>query len=197
MDESDSVGPRTNVVLSLLILAGCGLGWLATDSLPAGLRVDPLGPAYYPRFVLLSLAGLALALLAASLRDLRAGRSPVEPSTVPDPALVPGAIAAPGVATEAVADAIDDEPLPPISYPRMLAVFVLALAYVLLLVPLGYLVSTILFVAVLLPLLRVRRPLTVAACALGTPLVLGGIFGFVLGIPLPDGILEYLPLELP
>lgn len=198
MDESEAVGPRTNAVVSLVILAACGLGWLATDRLPTGLQVDPLGPAYYPRFILLGIASLSLALLVASIRELRPiGRNRSRPSATVDNPLVTGVVPAPSMASSAVAEVLDDEELPPISYPRMLAVFGLLLAYVLLLTPLGYFVSTVLFVLVLLLLLRVRSPLLIAACALGTPLVLGGIFGRVLGVPLPDGVLEYVPFDLP
>jgi hypothetical protein len=39
-------------------------------------------------------------------------------------------------------------------------------------------------------LLRVRNPLAIAGCALGVPLVLDLLFGRLLGIPLPGGLLD-------
>ena len=187
MDDSSRVGPRTNVVLSLGILVACGLGWLATNTLPSGLRVDPLGPAYFPRFVLLGLAVLATALLVASVLELRRGSPVLEPAS-PDPrpaqAVTAGIDETPTVEDEAA--------LPPVSYPRMIAVFGLSLAYVLLLERLGYFISTLVYVVALLLLLRVRNPLTIAGCALGIPLVLDALFGRLLGIPLPGGVLDYL-----
>ena len=199
MDDSSSVGPRTNIVLSLGILAFCGLGWVATNTLPSGLRVDPLGPAYYPRFVLLGTAALAAALLVASIRDLhreaRAGRAE---SIATDPApfsTISAQVDATGHAVVADAEVAgdgdgDEEELPPVSYPRMLAVLALSIGYALVMTTLGYVISTALFVAILLVVLRVRNWLIITAWAIGTPLVLGSLFGWLLGIPLPGGPLE-------
>ncbi len=86
--------------------------------------------------------------------------------------------------------AVDEEALPPVSYPRMVAVLGLSFAYVLLLQRLGYFISTLLYVVVLLPLLRVRNLLAIAGCALGVPLVLDLLFSRLLGIPLPGGLLD-------
>jgi hypothetical protein len=182
--DSPSVGPRTDVALSLGILALCGLGWLATDALPPGLRLDPLGPAYFPRFVLISLAVLATALLLKSVRAVR--RGPAIPST--------GrleAVAAPD-GPALLADEEAEAALAPISYRRMLGVLVLSIGYVVLMDALGYLVSSVLYVVALLLLLRVRRPLAIALCAVGLPAVLYALFGWLLGVPLPGGVLEAL-----
>ena len=190
MNDSPSVGPRTNLVLSLIILAACGLGWLAIDTLPRGLTVDPVGPAYFPRFILLCILGLALALLIASLRDLR--RSVAEPAPEPLPMQEAAARAA-GTAPEHE----DEEPLPPFSYPRMLAVLGWSTLYVLAIERLGYFISTLVYVVVLLLMLRVRNALAVAGCALGIPLVLQALFQKLLTVPLPGGLLDNLPFELP
>ena len=187
MDESSSVGPRTNLALSAGILVACGLGWLATNALPSGLRVDPLGPAYYPRFVLLGLAALATALLVASLRELR--RQPGRAEPVPTDPLPAQAASA---ATDGAPAIADEDALPPVSYPRMVGVLGLSIAYVLLMETLGYLISTLLYVVLLLLLLRVRNPWAVAGCALGIPLILDALFGRLLGIPLPAGLVEDL-----
>lgn len=172
MGDSPSVGPRTDIALSLGILALSGLGWLATDALPTGLRLDPLGPAYFPRFVLISLAMLATALLVRSIWAAR--RGPATPSS-----------------TTPTAGETEAAPSP-ISYPRMLGVLALSIGYVLLMDALGYLVSSVLYVAAVLVLLRVRRPLAIALCAVGLPAVLYALFGWLLGVPLPGGVLEAL-----
>jgi Tripartite tricarboxylate transporter TctB family len=179
--DDSAVGPRTNIALSVGILVACGLGWLATNALPSGLRVDPLGPAYYPRFVLLGMAALAAALLVASVRDLRRRPEGAAPE-----------LADPLPAQAVSADREGEEALPPVSYPRMLAVLGLSFGYVLSLESLGYFIATLLYVVALLLLLRVRNPLAIAGCALGVPLVLDSLFGRLLGIPLPGGVLDRL-----
>lgn len=190
MDES-TVGPRTNIVLSLGILVACGLGWLATNALPSGLRVDPLGPAYYPRFVLLGMAVLAAALLVASVRDVRRAPRVAEPAPLdPVPAQAVGPVGEDG--GDVTLAAADEEELPPISYPRLLGVLAWSVGYVLLLERLGYIVSTLVYVAGLLVALRVRNRLAIVGCTIGIPLVLDALFGRLLGIPLPGGVLELL-----
>jgi hypothetical protein len=185
--DDSAVGPRTNIALSVGILVACGLGWLATNALPSGLRVDPLGPAYYPRFVLLGMAALAAALLVASVRDLRRrpeGAAPESADPLPAQAV--------SADREGEAAVVEEEALPPVSYPRMLAVLGLSFGYVLSLESLGYFIATLLYVVALLLLLRVRNPLAIAGCALGVPLVLDSLFGRLLGIPLPGGVLDRL-----
>ena len=184
MGDSPSVGPRTNIVLSLGILALCGLGWLATSALPAGLQLDPLGPSYFPRFVLIALAVLALALLVESVRAL--GRRPTDRAVDSlEPAATP-------TAREEVMDEDAAWDVAPISYPRMLAVLALSVGYVVLMTDLGYLLSSVLYVVALLLLLRVRNRLAIALCAVGLPSVLFALFGWLLGVPLPGGLLEAL-----
>jgi hypothetical protein len=191
--DAEDIGPRTNVMLSLGILAGCLVAWLATDTVPRGLVVDPIGPAYFPRFIILSILVLTTMLLLGNLRVLWRGRSthaPAETRSVVDQA------AAADLST-GTPSALVEATLPPLSYPRMAAVFALMLVYVLLLTPLGYFISTMLFVAALLPLLRVRRVGMIVGCALGVPLVLQTLFEKLLGVPLPGGLLDLLPFELP
>jgi hypothetical protein len=193
--DSEGVGPQTNVVISICILVTCGAAWLATSTLPRGLTVDPIGPAYFPRFIILSVAALGVALLVTSLRNLR--RAPSTGSERADSVpQAPEALKIPDAAlhSELVADA--DE-LPPISYPRLLTVLGLSIVYVLVMTPLGYFISTVAYVVPLLLLLRVRNPLTISGCALGVPLVLQSLFNKLLGVPLPGGLLDRLQGVLP
>lgn len=183
MNDSPSVSPRTNVVLSLIILAACLAGWFAIDVLPRGLTVDPVGPAYFPRVIVLCIAVLALALLLTNLRDLNRPRVAAPPPEPPHQAT-----ALPGEEQEA---------LPPFSLSRLLAILGLSLAYVLLIERLGYFLSTLLYVTLLLLLLRVRNPAAIAGCALGIPLVLQVLFQRLLSVPLPGGLLDNLPFTLP
>jgi hypothetical protein len=187
VQDAEGITPRTNVVISVLMLLGCGIGWLATNTLPRGLTVDPIGPAYFPRFIILSIAVLATLLLITSLLGMRR-------RSVAEPAQEPRTIQETPPSTEAAAE---EEELPPISYPRMLAVLGLSIACVLLLNTLGYFIATMLYVALLLPLLRVRKPLPIIGCALGIPLVLQTLFNKLLGVPLPGGVLDKLPFTIP
>jgi hypothetical protein len=187
------VGPRTNIVLSLGLLVGCALGWLGTDTFEAALLVDPLGPAYYPRFVLLCIAALSVVLLVASIRGLRRKAADEEPA--PQEPLPASLAAIDGVGTQAVAE--DVETLPPVYYPRLLSVLALSLGYALLLEGIGYFLSTVLYVIALLVMVRVRNPLRIAGCALGLPLVFQSLFQKLLGIPLPGGLLDKLPFNIP
>ena len=193
MGDSEGVSARTNVVLSIIILVACGLGWLAADALPRGLSVDPIGPAYFPRFIIISIAVLAAALLLSSLRHLRRQRPAPEPE---QPGLVSQAAEA-DLTTGATTQVIDEEELPPFSYPRMIAVLALSIAYVLLMTTLGYFISTAAYVVALLLLLRVRSAPSLVGCAFGAPLVLQLLFQKLLGVPLPGGVLDRLPFTLP
>jgi hypothetical protein len=186
--DSENVGPRTNVVISICILIACGVAWLATDTLPRGLTVDPIGPAYFPRFIVLSVAALTAALLVISLRDMRR-QAGVEPSG-PEPRTIQE------TALDGDRAAEEDLP-PPFSYPRMTAVLALSIVYVLLLGTLGYFLATLTYVVVLLLLLRVRNPAAIGGSALGAPLVLQTLFGKLLSVPLPGGLLDKLPFMLP
>jgi hypothetical protein len=186
--DSEGVAPRTNVVISLVLLGICALSWLATDTLPRGLVVDPIGPAYFPRFIILSIAVLSAALLLTNLIHLRrkAAAEPVasEPRTIQETALDADS-------------ATDEDALPPISYSRMIAVLALSIACVLLLNTLGYFFAILLYVILLLLLLRVRNRLTIAGCALGVPLILQTLFNKLLSVPLPGGLLDRLPFTMP
>lgn len=193
MNDHAGVGPRTNIVLSLGLLVGCALGWLSTDTFGASLQVDPLGPAYYPRFVILCTAALSAAMLVASIRGLRSNAAGQEPA--PREPLPASVAAIDDAGTQAVAET--EETLPPVFYPRLLSVLALSLAYVLLLEGLGYFVSTVLYIVALLLLVRVRNPIRIGSCALGTPLVFQSLFQKLLGIPLPGGLLDKLPFNLP
>jgi len=177
------------------VLVGCALAWLATDGLPRGLIVDPIGPAYFPRFIILSIAGLGLALLLLTLRDLR--RRPI---SAPPPSLVPDveqAIRADLAAAPAAAPPDADEEMPPIYYPRLLGLLALSIVYVLLMTPLGYFISSVIYVTLILLMLRVRRVAAIVGCALGVPLVLQLLFQKLLSVPLPGGVLDNLPFTIP
>jgi hypothetical protein len=193
MGDSEGVTPRTNVVLGIILLAACVLGWLAADGLPRGLAVDPIGPAYFPRFIIICIAVLAAALLVLSLRDVRRQRTAPRPE---HPGPVSKAAEA-DLTTGTALEVMDEEELPPISYPRMISVLALSFVYVLLMNALGYFISTAVYVVALLLLLRVRNVPALAGCALGTPLLLQLLFQKLLGVPLPGGVLDLLPFTLP
>lgn len=68
---------------------------------------------------------------------------------------------------------------------QLLAVALTGILYCALLAPLGFIPSTVLFLAALLWLLGERRRWMIAAVALLTPLVLYALFGLALGVRLP------------
>lgn len=148
---------------ALLVLVAAG--WIvAAWGLPAGSAMDPLGPRGFP-----VLLGLVLAAAGVTL-------------------IVQGARRAAGGAT----DAAPEEDAGPFSPGRLLGALGLTGAYLAGLEPLGYLVTTPLYVAALLILQGgvPWRPLLLTA--LGLPLVLFLFFATLMGVPLPWGVLEPL-----
>jgi hypothetical protein len=79
----------------------------------------------------------------------------------------------------------------------MIAVLALSIACILVMNTLGYFFATLVYVILLLLLLRVRNPLTIAGCALGVPLILQTLFNKLLSVPLPGGLLDRLPFTMP
>ncbi|XBH20794.1 tripartite tricarboxylate transporter TctB family protein [Jonesiaceae bacterium BS-20] len=76
---------------------------------------------------------------------------------------------------------------------KQLVMLVVSLgAYIALLVPLGYLLSTYVFTGVVLRIAGERRPLVIAIYAFGIPSVIFYVFTSFLGVSLPSGVLESL-----
>ena len=124
-----------------------------------------IGPGFFPRIV--GILGLALTLWSLM-----------------------AAVRAPAVEDEVVAleDEVGDADLG--KHPRLLAVMVLAaFVFVVTLVSLGAIVSSAVFLLVMLFLLNRQHPLLNVAVALGLPLALYLLFQTLLNAGLPEGVL--------
>ena len=178
-----------------------------TVDLPPAVMV-PIGPAFYPRVVLILLAFLSLILLAGELR----GRPRRTAAAVPDAAAARAAAATPANATPASATPASappnpvapDLPAPNVATPAaspaaterpnyrlVLATFVLFGVYVVILPWVGFRIATFLFVAALQPTLEWPRSrqrwLLVVAVAIATALACHFIFEDYLSVLLPRG----------
>ena len=65
------------------------------------------------------------------------------------------------------------------------------LIYALLIQPLGYIISTAVFIALWQILISRAKPLTVIFFSLGGTVIMWVLFKFLLGVPLPTGLLRY------
>lgn len=150
--------------------AGIGLGLLAFCGLlywQAGLAPTPpfvpIGPAFYPRVVLILLAGLAVWLIAEDVLS-----RPAPPRKAEKPAAAPP------------------------DYGRVLLAFFLFLGYVVALSLIGYLAATFLFILGIswsIGPREIREMPRLVAVALGTALVTFLVFEKYLYVFLPRGLL--------
>ncbi|MQA77238.1 MAG: hypothetical protein GEV10_01940 [Streptosporangiales bacterium] len=130
-----------------------------------------IGPGFFPRII-----GCAafVACAAAALWALRAQRRPAkEKATEDDPSAGDGAGTATDVRT-------------------MLLVVAAGVAYVVLLLPLGALLATALFMVTVLWLLDRRHPVRIVVVGLGTPAAAYLLLEVGLSVGLPKGLLPML-----
>ncbi len=123
---------------------------------------DPIGPAYFPRFMAAIIVGMSAVLVLQSLL------------TVKSPAHKP-----------------DTKGVQPWVY-QLGSVLLACSAYLILMNPLGYIISTFAFLGVLIIILGVRNWKTVAKSSLFLTAFLYLLFAYVLGVLLPDGILAVI-----
>jgi putative tricarboxylic transport membrane protein len=153
------------VIGALLVLGGLGVAAWAWQ-LPGGTPQDPVGPRGFP-----ALLGLGLAVCGAVL---------LVPRGRPEGSPAPGG---------AVVDAEGPAPTG-----RLVGGVALVGLYLWVLEPLGYLVSTPLFLAAVL-LLQGGVPLrALLGTSLGLPAALFLLFATIMKVPLPLGVLERLSL---
>ena len=65
------------------------------------------------------------------------------------------------------------------------------LIYALLIEPLGYIISTAVFIALWQVLISRAKPLTIILFSLGGTVIMWILFKYLLGVPLPTGLLRY------
>jgi len=153
---------RRDTGIGVGLLAFCGVLFWQTGAISTPPFV-PIGPAFYPRVLLILLAGLAVWLF---VEDILPGRGPSQ-----------------GVKKPAG---------PPPNYRRVLLAFLVFLAYVASLNIIGYMTSTFLFILGLSWSIgpRDRRGLPkLVAVSFGTALVIYLVFEKYLFVFLPRGLL--------
>lgn len=160
-----------------LVAAAFGLGYTVVAlGIPADTSENSVvGPAVFPLLfgTLILVGGLALAVGGLRTAQRTTGRPEAAAPDAPPPAAGTGA-AAPTVRTK-----------------RSLSVLVAMLAgYAVLFIPLGYLLSTAVFLMALMTYLNRRRVLTNLLFSVLFPVAVYLLFGFALRVTLPAGILS-------
>jgi putative tricarboxylic transport membrane protein len=161
------------------VLAGCAvigaLIYLYADSQLPLVRIgDPLGPKIFPAIIG---GGLLLSGLLLMLETYRKRRRVVSVSAA---ALSP--------APPVPAHAPQDRQRPGV----LLGMLAWTVVYYFAFEPVGYLVSTVVFLLGLLTMFHRKKPRTNLAVALGFTAVIYAIFTQLLHVPMPQGILEFL-----
>jgi hypothetical protein len=153
---------RRDAAIGLGLLAFCGLLYWQAGRTPAPPFV-PIGPAFYPRVILILLAGLAVWLIAEDVLSRRAPSQQVKkPATAPP------------------------------DYGQVLLAFFVFLGYVIALSLIGFLAATFLFVlgaSWAMGPREVRTLPKLVAVAIGTALVTYLVFEKYLYVFLPRGLL--------
>jgi putative tricarboxylic transport membrane protein len=157
------------------VLAGCAvigaLIYLYADSQLPLVRIgDPLGPKIFPAIIG---GGLLLSGLLLMLETYRK-RQQVVSAAAPSP--------------QAVAPAPQDRQRPGV----LLGMLAWTVIYYFAFEPVGYLVSTVVFLLGLLTMFHRKKPRTNLAVALGFTAVIYAIFTQLLHVPMPQGILEFI-----
>jgi putative tricarboxylic transport membrane protein len=160
--------------LGILILAG-------TPGIEATHTTDPLGPRFLPRLLAIILMFLSAWLIVDGARQM-------------------GGKHAKDAASGAAWERAEDEPIPPTpaadTGKRRVLLIVAAMALYVGLMPLiGYEIGSVLFFLAMLWIAGQRRPVMLIVQAVGTMIVLYVLFGVILGINLPEGILSLRALR--
>jgi putative tricarboxylic transport membrane protein len=169
-------------VVSGLVVAGMGVLLLASAlGIEDAVRHAPgLGPATLPTVlsILLILAGLVLAVIG--LRHRRATNMAVDPTRIGEA----GAGAGAGAEDELVAPAE-----PPVPWRRLAIVVALFIGYALIFIPLGYMLATAIYLAVMVTV--IDRPKWKRNLIFAVVFAVVVYYGFteLLSVPLPAGVL--------
>jgi putative tricarboxylic transport membrane protein len=157
------------------VLAGCAvIGALvylyAASQLPLVRIGDPLGPKIFPAIIGGGLLISGLLLMLETYRKRQQVLS-VPPAPASSPAHAPMDRQRPGV---------------------LLGMLAWTVIYYFAFEPVGYLVSTVVFLLGLLTMFHRKKPLTNLAVAFGFTAVIYAIFTQLLHVSMPQGILEFL-----
>lgn len=165
---------RVDLTLGIVVMAFGGLVFLlSVIAPPPRLLYDPIGPYGFSIVISLFIVAMGAILAIENIRAIRAG-----------------------MADEAVAEGSEDESGIPATSRRAATVVGLSFAYTLVLFPLGYVISTLLYVVLGLMTLGERGRRLLAACAIGYTALTFWAFAMVLRAPLPLGPLNDLFVAL-
>lgn len=182
MEANDTYRPaQANVGVGAVLFAFGMVILAATRTIEETHTTDPLGPRFLPRVLAVVLMLLSVMLVVDGALQIRAKRSSARKLALSEEK---GARLHAGAAG-AVAIAAGD---------RSVLLFIAAMAFYVALMPiLGYALGSFVFFIATLALAGQRRPGMLIAQAIGTMVALYLLFGVILRIDLPDGVLP-LPL---
>ncbi|MGQ7793160.1 tripartite tricarboxylate transporter TctB family protein [Faunimonas sp. B44] len=152
-----------DMIFAVSALALGGLYLVATYRLPTRIGVDPLGPKAFPTLIGIAMVLFALGLLVQTVVRARSASPPRAGSETPQKSHAP--------AIAAVAAGL--------------------LLYYVLYQPLGFLVSTVVFLFTFLSFFNKGRPVLNLTIAIAFPVALNIVFTTVLGTPPARGILHF------
>ena len=139
----------------------------------------------YPRYILIGLGICSIVLILQGIAKISRGDK-AEETAVQPPADADAAENSPDALPDTIKPVITKE-----TVVTLLVVCIAAIAYIMLINWIGYILSTVLFIAGVLVYLRVRKPWLVAAVSIGVTAFLYIMFNNILMVQLPVGRLLY------
>jgi len=162
----------SNIVIGIILLAGSAFYYYSTLDFPPPSKTENLGPAFFPALLAGVLAFLSLLLILNNLLARRASGKQKG-----------GAVIEGAERLEEDAFSAED-----ISYKFLLGTIALSFVYVWLISVLGFVISTVLFLIVLIRLLGYEKWVNNVAASVGLTAALYLLFAVALGVTLPAGI---------
>jgi putative tricarboxylic transport membrane protein len=162
----------SNIIIGIILLIASAFYYSSTTGFPPPSKTENLGPAFFPTLLAAALAFLSLLLILDSF--LFQSTSEKEK----DGAVIQGA-------ERLEEDSFGAEE---ISYTFLFGTIGLSFLYVGLLSFLGYLISTPLFLIILIRLLEYKKWKNIIAASIGLTATLYLLFAVALGVSLPAGI---------
>ena len=162
----------SNIIIGVILLISSAFYYLSTIEFPPPSKTENLGPAFFPTLLAVTLAFLALLLILNSL--FFRGASGKEKG---------GAVIQGAERLEEDSFSTDD-----VSYKFLIGTIGLSFLYVVLISILGFLISTPLFLIILIRLLGYEKWVNNLAASIGLTAALYLLFATALGVSLPAGI---------
>lgn len=157
----------TDVVSGIVLLGLCGLGAYSVGTLPDDAGMEQLGPAAFPRMILVCLAALSCILIVQGLRRAPVRRYWPEAKTLRKILLFIGLFYLYLIALTELGDLFANMDNPPFTANG------------------GFSISTFLFLLLALPLLGRRKPVEILSVAVLTTAILVFVFSWFFQVLLP------------